>query len=115
MATNVNLRDATTKLKLLKKAPGEEPLLDINCAPFMPSGDTISSVTSVTFVVFGLVTEVLPLLIVSPVTNGTDKIQATYKQGTDGEKYLITAKFVTDRGDKLEAQVVLEVTEVTIS
>ena len=115
MTITRNLRDEKTGLKLLEKTVDEEPLMDINCAPFMPTSDTIDTITGVTSVAFGLVTQVENLQIVSPVTNGTDKIQATYKKGTLNEKYLITAAFTTARGDKLEAQVVLFVTEATVT
>jgi len=113
--SSVNLRDATTGLRMLQKHPDEDVLLDIDCTDVLPVGATVVSVQTIEAEAFGLVTEVAALVITSPTIGGGVRVQATYTAGTNGERYLIEAAFTTSRGDTLIEQVVLEVTKKAVS
>lgn len=116
MATTVNLRDEATGLRMLQKHPGESCLLNIDLTNALPTGVTVSAVTSVTPTAFGQVAAVTTLTVASPVVDGTGKqIQATYAAGDDGEKYLVEAVYTTSRGETgMLAQMVLQVTKESV-
>jgi hypothetical protein len=70
---------------------------------------------STTITAFGQVTQVDALTISGQVHDSSKKIQFLVKGGTNGERYLIVQKFTTANGDKLEADVVLAVDNVSVT
>lgn len=89
--------------EILTKQPGESRLYDIDFAPLLATGDTLSSVTSVATAQAGLT-------IGSP-SLATPKVQVRISSGTDGTLYKLTAIVVTTNGDTLETDVFLRVEE----
>ena len=89
--------------EILSKQPAESRLYDIDFAPLLATGDTITSVTSVTTAQVGLT-------IASP-SFASPLVQVRISRGTDGTLYKITAIIVTTDGDTLETDVFLRLEE----
>lgn len=89
--------------EVLDKQPSESRLYDIDFAPLLATGDTITSVTSVSTAQNGLT--IASPSFVSP------KVQVRISSGTSGTLYKLTAIVVTTDGDTLETDVYLRVEE----
>ena len=101
--------DSTTGLPLLVKQPNENRLYNIPFSQELRTGDTISSVTSVTASAQGDVTEVAALAIAGSPAHDDDTVQPKISAGTDGERYKIEAIVVTTGGDTIEVDVMMKV------
>ena len=89
--------------RILDKQPTESDLFDIDFAPKLATGDTVTAVTSVTTAQAGLT-------IGAPVLS-TPKVQVRLSGGTDTILYKLTAIVTTANGNTLETDVFLRVEE----
>lgn len=89
--------------RILDKQPLESDLFDIDFAPKLATGDTVTAVTSVTTAQAGLT-------IGAPVLS-TPKVQVRLSGGTDTILYKLTAIVTTANGNTLETDVFLRVEE----
>ena len=105
--------DPDTGLHALIKQPGEARLYHIPFTQELRTGETISSVTSVTQTNMGEVTGSTALTIGTPTLNASaDIVQVRISAGTDGEHYKITATVATSQSDTIEVDVMLYVDDL---
>ena len=88
-------------MSVLTKQPSEARVLYIEFSAKLASGDSLSSITSVT-------EATSTITIASTAISGT-KVQGTYSGGSDKSTYHIVAIVVTTLGETLEADVYLRV------
>lgn len=85
--------------EILDKQPSESRLYDIDFAPLLAAGDTVTAVTSVIESPSGLT--------IGAASISTPKIQIRISGGTSPVLYKITAIVTTANGDTLETDVLL--------
>ena len=87
--------------EILDKQPSESRLYDIDFAPLLATGDTLTGTPTVTTAQSGLT-------IAAPSLS-TPKVQVRLSSGTDGTLYKLTVKSSTANGDTLETDIYLRV------
>lgn len=95
------LIDAKTGLPYLTKQPSEDRLYEMDFAALLASGETISSVSSITQSARGNVQGSTSLSIGTGSASGSN-VRFRISGGTDGEDYKITVVVTTSQGNTLE-------------
>jgi len=101
--------DPDTGLPVLIKQPWEDRLYDIPFCQELRPGDTIASVTGVSFENMGEVSGSGDITIAPSPAHNDDTVQPRISGGHDGENYKLEAQAVTAQGDSLEIDVMLYV------
>ena len=105
----MNYTDPDTGLDTLTKQPAEDRLYNIPFDQELRSGDTLASVSSVTFANLGEVSGSTDITIAGSPANDNTNVQPQISAGQDLENYKITAVAVSTNGDTLEVDVMLYV------
>lgn len=92
-------------LPSLIKQPAESRLFSMDFSALLASGETISSVSSVTALPSGLT-------LVNPAVAAGTRAQQRISGGTDKVAYKVTIRVVTSAGNTLEGEGILQVRDL---
>lgn len=107
-----NQTDPVTGLEILTKQPWENILFDMQLSDRMRSGDTITSVDSVSFTNMGQIAGSTDIALGSPVHDSGTLAQVRIDAGQDGENYRVTFRVLTTGGDSIEGDGMLYVRDL---